>query len=101
MVVGDVILDEYITGWATRMSREAPIPVLEFQKREFIPGGAANPSMNIASLGSSAVQVGVVGQDEAADTLRQILQSRGIDASGLVTDTARPTTCKTRVMAQM
>jgi rfaE bifunctional protein kinase chain/domain len=101
MVVGDVILDEYITGWATRMSREAPIPVLEFQKQEHIPGGAANPSMNIAALGSSAVQIGVVGQDADGDTLRKILQSRGIDTSGLVVDPSRPTTCKTRVMAQM
>jgi D-glycero-beta-D-manno-heptose-7-phosphate kinase len=101
LVVGDVILDEYVIGRANRLSREAPIPVLEFEQREHIPGGAANPSMNIAALGSTAIQVGVVGNDADAATLREILQTRGIDPSGLVTDPQRPTTTKTRIMAHM
>ncbi|MBC7871022.1 MAG: ribokinase, partial [Chitinophagaceae bacterium] len=58
LVVGDIILDEYLFGRATRMSREAPIPVLEFEARRHIPGGAANPSANIAALGSTAIQIG-------------------------------------------
>jgi D-glycero-beta-D-manno-heptose-7-phosphate kinase len=101
LVVGDVILDEYLTGWANRLSREAPIPVLEFERREYIPGGAANPAANIAALGSRAIQVGVVGADPDAATLHETLQARGIDAAGLVRDPSRPTTKKTRIMAHM
>lgn len=101
LVVGDVILDEYLIGNATRLSREAPIPVLEFEERRLIPGGAANPAANIAALGSTAVQLGVIGADADATALRQVLQARGIDTSALVVDGGRPTTVKTRVMAQM
>ncbi len=101
LVVGDVILDEYIIGNATRMSREAPVPVLEFQSRQFIPGGAANPAANIAALGSTAIQVGVIGTDPTAAILRQVLQAHGIDASALVADSSRPTTVKMRLMAHM
>ncbi len=101
LVVGDVILDEYVTGNATRMSREAPVPVLEFESRQFIPGGAANPAANIAALGSTAIQVAVIGADTAATTLRQVLQARGIETTALVTDSGRPTTVKTRIMAHM
>ncbi len=101
MVIGDVFLDEYLTGKATRMSREAPVPVLEFESRRWIPGGAANPSANIVALGSQAIQVGVIGSDEAAENLRQVLQTRGITTDYLVTDSSRPTTVKTRIMAHM
>jgi rfaE bifunctional protein kinase chain/domain len=101
MVVGDVFLDEYLTGKATRMSREAPVPVLEFESRQWIPGGAANPAANIVALGSQAIQVGVIGSDEAATNLRQVLHRRGITTDYLITDSSRPTTVKTRIMAHM
>lgn len=101
LVIGDVILDEYLIGKATRMSREAPVPVLEFESRQLIPGGAANPAANIASMGSRPIQVGVVGTDTAADQLRQVLQTRAIETDGLITDSSRPTTVKMRVMAHM
>jgi rfaE bifunctional protein kinase chain/domain len=101
LVVGDVILDEYLIGRADRLSREAPIPVLEFERRDLIPGGAANPSANVAALGSQAIQVGVVGQDAGADALRDMLRAQGIDPGGLISDAARPTTTKTRIMAHM
>jgi len=101
LVLGDVILDEYLTGTASRLSREAPIPVLEFESRRLIPGGAANPAANITALGSTAMQVGVIGADTEATALRQVLQARGIDTLGLLTDSSRPTTVKTRIMAQM
>lgn len=101
LVVGDVILDEYLIGRTDRLSREAPIPVLEFERREYIPGGAANPSMNIAALGSHALQMGIVGDDPDALALRDILRSKGIDPSGLLSDPSRPTTTKTRIMAHM
>ncbi|MBN8620313.1 MAG: ribokinase, partial [Anaerolineae bacterium] len=76
LVIGDVILDEYLVGKTVRLSREAPIPVLEFESRQLIPGGAANPAANIVALGSIAVQVGVIGSDTSATNLRQILQVR-------------------------
>lgn len=101
LVIGDVILDEYLIGRTTRLSREAPVPVLEFEARQLIPGGAANPAANIVALGSSATQIGVIGSDTEATALRQVLQARGIDISALVVDGGRPTTVKTRVMAQM
>jgi rfaE bifunctional protein kinase chain/domain len=101
LVAGDVILDEYITGTPGRLSREAPIPVLEFKERRYIPGGAANPASNIVALGSEAVQAGIIGEDAMAAQLRQALQDRGIDAAALVTCADRPTTLKTRLLAQM
>lgn len=101
LVLGDVILDEYWVGRATRLSREAPIPVLEFEERRLIPGGAANPAANIAALGAAAVQAGVIGADAEGEALRETLHLRRIDSAGLLVDGSRPTTVKTRVMAQM
>ncbi len=101
LVIGDVLLDEYLLGRAARLSREAPIPVLEFEQRRLIPGGAANPAANIAALGSTAVQVGVIGSDTAGTTLRQVLQAQGIEIDTLITDPGRPTSVKMRIMAQM
>ena len=101
LVIGDVMLDEYITGAATRMSREAPVPVLELESRRAIAGGAANPSASIVGLGSRAMQVGAVGKDEASQQLRNLLREGGIDAAGVVSCAGRPTTVKTRILAQM
>ena len=101
LVVGDVMLDEYITGRATRMSREAPVPVLELESKRYIAGGSANPAINIIALGSRAVQVGVVGDDDAGRQLVAILEGRGIDTSGVFASPDRPTTLKTRILAQM
>lgn len=101
-VVGDVILDEYLFGTARRMSREAPIPVLEFVERRVIGGGACNPAANIVALGGIAWQVGVVGDDTSAHDLRALLQAQGIRTQTLLAcDDGRPTTLKTRIMAQM
>jgi rfaE bifunctional protein kinase chain/domain len=101
LVVGDVLLDEYVFGRAMRMSREAPVPILEFESRQIIPGGAANPAANITRLGSTAIQIGVTGADTAATQLRQVLEAHGIETNALVRDPARPTTVKMRLMAQM
>ncbi|MDW8298690.1 MAG: bifunctional ADP-heptose synthase [Anaerolineae bacterium] len=100
-VVGDVILDEYLIGTANRLSREAPIPVLEFVRREVIAGGAANPAMNVASLGSQAEQIGVIGADENGETLCALLNARKVGTDGLIVDATRQTTTKTRIMAQI
>lgn len=101
VVIGDVVLDEYVFGTATRMSREAPVPVLEFTGRRVIPGGAANPAVNLAALGAQVSLVGVTGADEAGEELRAALTAHGIELSGLLIDPARPTTVKQRIMAQM
>lgn len=101
LVIGDVILDEYLIGQATRMSREAPVPVLEFESRRLIPGGAANPAVNIAALGAQALQVGVIGADDFGTQLCDLLNGHHINTDGIVTDPDRPTTVKTRIMAQM
>ena len=101
VVVGDVILDEYITGRATRLSREAPVPVLEFESKHYIAGGAANPAANIVSLGSRAIQVGAIGADDSGAQLVRVLIDQGIDTAGIITVADRPTTVKTRIMAQM
>ncbi len=101
VVAGDVILDEYLIGNAMRMSREAPVPVLEFEQQRLIPGGAANPAANIVALGAQARLIGVVGADSEATALRQVLQGRGIATDDLVVDSLRPTTVKTRILAQM
>jgi D-glycero-beta-D-manno-heptose-7-phosphate kinase len=101
LVIGDVILDEYLIGRTTRLSREAPVPVLEFESRQLIPGGAANPAANIVKLGSKAIQVGIIGSDTAGTTLWQVLQAFGIEVNALLKDGTRPTTVKTRIMAQM
>jgi rfaE bifunctional protein kinase chain/domain len=100
-VVGDVILDEYLIGTASRLSREAPIPVLEFERREVIAGGAANPAANVVALGSFAQQIGVIGADENGATLRALLTARQIGTHGLIVDATRHTTTKTRIMAQI
>jgi len=100
LVIGDIFLDEYITGQATRLSREAPIPVLEFAGRRYLSGGAANPANNIVALGGMAYQVGVIGDDEAGQTLLARLREAGIGTEGVVTDPSRPTTTKTRIVAQ-
>lgn len=100
LVVGDLFLDEYLIGRVHRLSREAPVPVLEQTQTHYLPGGAANPAANIRSLGSEAVVVGLLGQDETARRLRAALDARGIDMAGVVVDTERPTTHKTRIVAE-
>ena len=100
LVVGDVSLDEYLFGRATRLSREAPVPVLELIRREIILGGAANPARNIVALGSMAAQVGIVGTDREGQQLRDLLLRAAIDTRGLVVSPDRPTTLKTRILAE-
>jgi len=98
LVVGDLTLDEYLFGRATRLSREAPVPVLELVRREAILGGAANPARNVVALGSAAVQVGIVGDDAEGAQVRGLLAAAGIVAS-LAEAPGRPTTRKTRILA--
>lgn len=100
LVIGDLFLDEYVFGRATRLSREAPIPVLEFVRRTFVPGGAANPACNICALEGKATAVGLIGHDQNGVQLLSELQNAGIYTTGVVVDASRPTTTKTRVIAE-
>lgn len=96
MVIGDVILDRYVTGTVSRLSPEAPIPVLRPSDRRSVLGGAANVATNIAALGGHAILVGVVGDDDAGqEILSQVEQTPGI-TSALVRVHHRHTTAKTR-----
>ncbi|MEM8835881.1 MAG: D-glycero-beta-D-manno-heptose 1-phosphate adenylyltransferase [Planctomycetota bacterium] len=94
LVVGDFMLDELVFGDAERLTADAPVPVLQVRRRESTPGGAANVCNCLDALRCEVLAVGVVGEDDAGDTLSASLTAQGIDASGLVTDATRPTTRK-------
>ena len=99
LLVGDIMLDEYLEGDAERISPEAPIPVVKVAQSRLLLGGAGNVARNIASLGGKAHLVGVRGKDTKGDVLQAILETEGIGASMEVLST-RPTTLKTRVIAR-
>lgn len=99
LVVGDLMLDEYIFGRATRISQEAPVMVVRQTSTRAVPGGAANVASNMVALGAVPAMVGVVGCDAAGDMLASSLGTFGIDNGGLVRDPGRPTVRKTRVLA--
>jgi len=98
-VVGDLMLDRYFWGSVARISPEAPVPVVEVEDESTRLGGAANVANNIATLGGIPVMFGVVGQDQMGNLLRQLVDERGYPVAGIVTDSSRPTTIKTRVIA--
>ena len=99
LVVGDVMLDRYWFGEVERISPEAPVPVVRVVKREDRLGGAANVARNIVALGAKATLVGLVGQDEAALRMRELLIQADIEAH-LIADSAHPTTLKMRVLGK-
>ena len=99
LVVGDVMLDQFIWGSVARISPEAPVPVVDFQRESFMPGGAANVARNLAALNLSTEIFGAVGKDTAADQLAQILKEQGIGCRGLVSSVSRTTSRKTRIVA--
>ena len=100
LVVGDAMVDQYLLGTASRISPEAPVPVVRFQSERHSVGGAANAAHNAVSLGAVVSIVGIVGRDEWGRFLRQSLQSFGIDCSGLIEDPERRTTVKCRVVTE-
>jgi D-beta-D-heptose 7-phosphate kinase/D-beta-D-heptose 1-phosphate adenosyltransferase len=99
VVLGDIMLDEYLYGAVERISPEAPVPVVEVSSSKILLGGAANVAANIKALGDEPILIGAVGEDEAAVKLSQLLKSRGIAGSYLATDHSRQTTIKTRIIA--
>ena len=99
IVIGDLLIDELMEGRPERISREAPVLILEHVDTELIPGGAANTAHNIAALGGACHAVGICGDDEYANKLATLLEDHGITHS-LVRDPSRPTTVKTRILSK-
>ena len=99
LVVGDIILDQFIWGKVSRISPEAPVPVVEVQKETVLLGGAANVVNNIRSLGGRVFLAGVVGGDERGREILGLLEGKGVPTAGVLIDPRRPTTVKTRIMA--
>lgn len=99
LVIGDMVADIYLDGRISRISREAPVLVLEQAGEKVVAGGAANVVNNIATLGGKVHAVGLVGRDKSADGLRAILAKNGADVRGLIADDSRPTISKTRIIA--
>ncbi|MBI1755828.1 MAG: hypothetical protein HYR64_01810 [Fimbriimonas ginsengisoli] len=99
LVVGDLMLDEYVFGRATRISPEAPVMVVRQQSTKNLPGGAANVARNLIALGAKVSMVGVVGCDQAGETLEQTLVEHGVEIGGVVREPDRTTTRKMRVLA--
>lgn len=100
LVVGDVMLDEYIWGTVEKISPEAPVQVVEWKTNDLRLGGAANVAHNLAAMGCRVYLGGVVGADRRGETLRQLAADAGIDTTALVVDPQRPTTHKIRIIAQ-
>lgn len=100
LVIGDLMMDEYLRGSVRRISQESPVMVVEVESDEFKPGGAANVGNNLRVLGARVTMAGVVGDDESGRMLRMEMAAWKIDTAGILTDATRPTTRKTRVIAQ-
>ena len=99
MVIGDMIADVYLEGNISRISREAPVLVLEYKTEIVVPGGAANVVHNAATLGGNVYAVGVIGQDSSGEELLRLLQSKSVNIDGFYKESKRPTITKTRVIA--
>lgn len=99
VVVGDLMLDEYLWGAIARISPEAPVPVMHLHHAERLLGGAANVARNVASLGAGVSAIGVVGSDSAAASILEELERAGINSEGVLTDPVRTTTRKSRLMS--
>jgi len=98
-VIGDLMLDAYFWGGVSRISPEAPVPVVEVDEELFRFGGAMNVAYNILTLGGIPFPIGVIGNDNDGKILLRLMKNAGIDAKGIILDNKRPTTTKTRVIA--
>ena len=100
LVIGDVMLDHFIWGNVQRISPEAPVPVVDFARESFMPGGAANVARNLTSLNVPTEIFGAIGNDDAGNRLKKLLSAQKIGCGGLLASAARPTSVKTRIVAQ-
>jgi rfaE bifunctional protein kinase chain/domain len=99
LVVGDVMLDQFIWGSVARISPEAPVPIVDFDRESFMPGGAANVARNLVALGVPTEIFGAIGKDDAGRQLKKLLHDQHITCTGLVTSATRHTSVKTRIVA--
>jgi D-glycero-beta-D-manno-heptose-7-phosphate kinase len=99
VVVGDLVADQFLYGEISRVSREAPVLILRYERTETMPGGAANCVTNLAALDAKAVIIGVVGEDEAGSMLVEKLRAANVDCGGIATSSSVRTTTKVRVLA--
>ncbi|HTL54747.1 MAG TPA: D-glycero-beta-D-manno-heptose-7-phosphate kinase [Candidatus Limnocylindrales bacterium] len=99
LVLGDVMLDQFIWGSVARISPEAPVPVVDFERESFMPGGAANVARNLTALEVTTDLFGVTGRDQPAQELKRLLISHQIGCEGLLAQTTRRTSVKTRIVA--
>lgn len=100
LIIGDLMLDSFIWGKVSRISPEAPVPVVEVTRESNALGGAGNVANNITSLGGKATVIGVIGDDIIADRMIEELRAGGVDTGNIVRDATRPTITKTRIIAQ-
>ncbi|HET8733070.1 MAG TPA: PfkB family carbohydrate kinase, partial [Anaeromyxobacteraceae bacterium] len=99
VVVGDYVADEYVYGETERISREAPVLIVRYERSELVPGGAGNAAQNLAALGVDVRAVGLVGEDASGRRLAAELREGGVDVSGLLRVRGRATEAKTRILA--
>lgn len=99
LVIGDAMLDHFVWGRVQRISPEAPVPVVDFQRESFMPGGAANVARNLTALNVETEALTIVGRDSAADNLKRLLAEEHVDCSGIVSTKNRITSIKTRIIA--
>src|SRR5213080_4556614 len=99
LVIGDMVADEYLIGRPARISREAPVLILELNEERTVPGGATNVAVNARTLGADVFLAGVVGDDLPGKRLRRAISKFEMHQEGLITDPHRPTSTKTRIMA--
>jgi len=100
LVVGDVMLDQFIWGGVSRISPEAPVPVVDFLRESYMPGGAANVARNLTALRAGTQLFGVIGRDNAGGELKRLLKQQRVSCAGLMGATGRHTSIKTRIVAQ-
>lgn len=98
-IIGDIMLDRYLLGDVNRISPEAPVQVFDIKKSEFRLGGAANVGLNVKTLGSEPVLIGVTGEDSEGKLLLEEMKKLSLSTEGIISEKNRPTTCKTRVIS--
>ncbi len=99
LVLGDVMLDQFIWGGVSRISPEAPVPVVDFERESFMPGGAANVARNLTAFNVQTELFGAIGNDPAAAQLKKLLAEQKIGCAGLIANASRHTSVKTRIVA--
>jgi len=100
LVLGDLMVDEFLWGDVFRISPEAPVPVVSVSEKTRVPGGAGNVACNLKALGAEVYVIGIVGKDSDGSELINLFAKKGIDTTGIITDESRLTTLKTRIIAK-